>query len=501
MSELHLPWIELAVFVPLVCAFVARGASADRARRLAIIASAISLASSLALWCDLALVHAFEAHDRWTLFRWLPGGDPFVVDELSAPLLPLASLQFLLTFVVTLRAKATRFSFALTLISESLVLATLATKSPWLITATMAAAVLPPAVQIRRRGGSSGVFLAHMGLFVALLLAGVSLRQFTAPESGLALLGTVAIAAAVLIRSAAAPFHLWFIDQFDRSSFGSAILFVTPMTGAYVALRLLLPNAPDAVLSGVSLVSLVTAVYAAGMALVQREARRVYAYLLLSHSSLVLVGLELVSLLGLTGALCVWLSVGLAMAGFGLTVRCVESRVGRIYLDRYNGLHDAAPTLAGMFLLTGLASIGFPGTVGFIAVELMVEGAVQSAPAIGVLILLATALNGIAVMWAYFRIFTGAEHAGTIDLRIRPAERFAVLVFAVLIIGGGLWPQPGVASRRHAADALLKQRMTAVESPLAQTQDTESAASTGGAPLPSPSGPSPGPSLAANDHE
>ena len=39
--------------------------------------------------------------------------------------------------------------------------------------------------------------------------------------------------------------------------------------------------------------SLVTAVYAAGMAVVQREARRFFAYLFLSHASLVLVGLEL----------------------------------------------------------------------------------------------------------------------------------------------------------------------------------------------------------------
>ncbi len=38
------------------------------------------------------------------------------------------------------------------------------------------------------------------------------------------------------------------------------------------------------------------------------------------------------------------------------------------------------PSLAGFFLLTGLASIGFPGTVGFIAMELLIEGAVEYYP-------------------------------------------------------------------------------------------------------------------------
>ena len=51
------------------------------------------------------------------------------------------------------------------------------------------------------------------------------------------------------------------------------------------------------------LVSLATAAYAAGMAVVQREARRFFAYLFLSHASLILVGLELHTTVSLTGAL------------------------------------------------------------------------------------------------------------------------------------------------------------------------------------------------------
>jgi NADH-quinone oxidoreductase subunit M len=211
-------------------------------------------------------------------------------------------------------------------------------------------------------------------------------------------------------------------------------------------------------LQSIALLSLFTAVYAAGMALVQREARRFFCYLFLSHSSLVLVGLEIATPIGLTGALCVWLSVGLALGGFGLTLRSVEARTGRLSLAEFHGLYEHVPMLAAFFLLTGLASIGFPGTIGFVGAELLLEGAVQVSPLVGTAVVIAAALNGLAVLHAYFRVFTGTRHPGTIDLRSRLPERIAVLVLTVLILGGGLFPQPGVASRHHAAVELLATR-------------------------------------------
>src|SRR4029078_1921206 len=162
----------------------------------------------------------------------------------------------------------------------------------------------------------------------------------------------VLLMAAVLIRSGIVPLHCWMTDLCELASLGTALLFVTPMVGAYAALRLVLPIAPDWVLRSIALLSLLTAVYAACMALVQHEARRFFCYVFLSHSSLVLVGLELATPIGLTGALCIWISVGLALTGFGLTLRAVESRSGRVSLADYHGLYDHAPMLATFFLLT-----------------------------------------------------------------------------------------------------------------------------------------------------
>ncbi len=263
---------------------------------------------------------------------------------------------------------------------------------------------------------------------------------------------------AVLVRCGAVPAHCWLTDWFEHASFGNALLFATPLTGVYLAVRLVLPVAPDWVLQGIGLVSLITAVYAAGMAVVQQEVRRFFAYLFLSHASLVLVGLELHTSLSLAGALGLWFAVTLSLAGFGLTLRALEARYGRLALEKFRGLYEQSPTLAVCFLVTGLASVGFPGTLGFVAAELLVEGAIGAGLAIGIAVVMAAALNGIAVVRAYFLLFTGARHASAVSLTITARERFALLTLTALILGGGLFPQPGVSHLHAVAEKILQVR-------------------------------------------
>src|SRR5205823_5986874 len=161
------------------------------------------------------------------------------------------------------------------------------------------------------------------------------------------------------------------------------------------------------------------------------------------HASLVLVGLELVGgewvepakaehlrTISLTGALALWVSVTLSLGGFGLTLRALEARFGRLSLSDFHGLYEHSPALAVCFMLTGLASVGFPCTLGYVAAELLVDGAVEANLAVGAAVVVAAALNGIAVVRAYFRLFTGTRHVSTVSLNITFGERVAVLTLA-----------------------------------------------------------------------
>jgi NADH-quinone oxidoreductase subunit M len=455
MTILHIPWIELAILLPLMGALWVRFLrNPDVARVHSLWISGLSLVCTCAAWLSLDTSghSAALAREQWDFMaRWL-GRDLFVVDELSAPLLPMAALLFLLTELATLRTKVRRFSFASVLVREAVLLATFACREPWAIAILLAIGTIPPWLELRERNKPTRVYVLHMGLFVGLLFAGMIAQPINSQVAAVLLM------AAVLVRSGIVPLHCWMTDLFEHASFGTALLFVTPMVAAYAALRLVLPIAPDWVLRSIAVLSLLTAVYAACMALVQHEARRFFCYVFLSHSSLVLVGLEVATPLGLTAALCVWLSVGLSLAGFGLTLRSVEARTGRLSLDQFHGLYEHMPMLAILFLVTGLGSIGFPGTLGFVGSELLLEGVRPVYPLVGTAIVAVAALNGLAVLHAYFRVFTGVRHVTSIDLQIRWPEQIAVLIFTALILGGGLYPQPGVESRYHAAVKLIESR-------------------------------------------
>jgi NADH-quinone oxidoreductase subunit M len=458
MSELHLPWLQLAILLPLAGAlWASRLRDPEAAQRTSVLFGLLALACTVGAWMEFSTLSAIMAHDPWSLASRVLGHDPFVIDEINAPLLPMSALISFVTALATLRTKVRRFSFTFALVSESILLATFACQNPWGIISLLAIGTLPPMWELSSRRKPIRVFALHMSVFVVLLAVGWALIEHSGAAAP-SIAGVCMVSSAVLLRSGIAPLHVWITDFFEHAAFGTALLFATPMAAVYAAVRLLLPVAPPWVLQTIAIFSLFTAVYAAGMALVQREARRFFCYVLLSHSSLVLVGLEMATPLGLTGALCLWMSVGLALTGFGLTLRSIEARIGPISLTAYHGLYEHTPTLAVFFLLTGLASIGFPGTIGFVGSELLVAGAVGAFPLVGVAVVLAAALNGIAVLLAYFRIFTGRRQVASVSLASGLPERLAVLTLSILILAGGLFPQPSLRSRRQAATRIIDSR-------------------------------------------
>lgn len=476
MSELHWPWLEFAILVPLFGALViSRIGSSDRARTWTLWILAASVVLTIGAWLDFLRLHAVEAHDRWDLLQSLTGRDLLVLDEFSAPLLALVSSLGFLTVLGTLKTKVQRVSFPSLLIGQALTLATFSTRESWLLIGLLLASLVPPWWELRSRGKRVGVYWFHMGLFALFLAIGWWLVKATEDGGAWHYFGGVLLVVAVLLRSGVAPLHCWMTDLFEHAAFGSAILFVAPMAGAYAAVRLVVPEAPDWSLKLLVWASVFTSVYAAGMALVQREARRFFVYLFLSHASMVLVGLETATTEALAGGLSVWFATSLSLAGFGLTLRAIESRLGRLSLDRYHGLYEHMPNLAVLFLVTGLASVGFPGTIGFVSTELLVDGVIHRYPWAGLAMVSAAALNGIAVLQAYFRLFTGPRHPTSVDLRSRAAEGVAVLTLVVVMIGGGIYPQPFLASRSRAAEHLLEDRAAARHQPMRHGEESSEA--------------------------
>src|SRR5438552_870731 len=207
------------------------------------------------------------------------------------------------------------------------------------------------------------------------------------------------------------PFHAWVPEVFDHGRLGPAILFNAPQVGAYMTVVLIVPRASPEMLRIIALLALGTAVYGAALALVQSSARRACGYLFMSQSALVMAGLDCTSVTALAGGLLVWLSAGLAFAGLARCVLGLEARRGRLDLTTYHGGYERTPVLAISFLTMGLACTGFPGTLGFVGQELLVNGAVDAFPVMGFAVVAASALTGLAVLRMYFSLFCGRSDA------------------------------------------------------------------------------------------
>lgn len=451
MIVLPLSWLEAAILLAAFGAVaVSRLRNLERAWRWGV------CFTSLVLLCTIAASFGFyfqEANRKdagWSLQTYFFNRPYFGLDELNAPLLPAVALLHFLTALATARTRMRSFSLTWSLSAEAAHLAKFSCTDSIVLIVLLTLGAILPLVELLNRGQPVRVYVLHMILFLALLWSGGLLLGGTA--------AAVVLLAAVLIRCGVVPFHCWITAWCEQASLGIALLYLLPLTGVYAAIRLVLPLAPDWLLSGLGLLSLTTAFYAASMALVQRDTRRFFAYFFLSHASLVLVGLQLHTLVSLTGALSLWFSILLSLGGFGLVLRAVESRFGELSLGQHRGLYEQAPMLAVSFLLTGLAGIGFPSTLGFIASDLIVEGAVGVHLFVGLAVLATGALNGIAILRVYLLLFTGARHTSTVSLDITRRERIMVLTLAALIVGGGLFPQWGLSSRQRAAETILEGR-------------------------------------------
>lgn len=437
-----LPWTDLCVILPCVGAgLVGLVRSIETAWRWTTVILMLVLVASMVSWVSFR-----QGTQTYLVFS---------VDELTSLLLPLVALLHFLLVFATARVKLNRMSLSGHLFSESLRLGMFATspEQPWLLIALLILSMVPPWIEIVRRGNSPRIFLAHMIPFAILLILGWLLVC-----SGASALGSFLLLLAMLLRIGTFPVHLWISDLFNQASFGTAILFVTPLSGVFMTLRLVMPIAPDWMLESTGLLSLLTGLYAAGMATVQNDVRRFFAYLFLSHGSLVLVGLELHTRVSLTGALCLWVSISLSLGGLGLILRAIESRFGKLTLENYQGLYQQSPALAIGFLITGLSSVGFPGTLGFIAAELLIDGAINANIFVGISLVLISTINGIAVLRAYFLLFTGAKSFTSVPLGISFREQLAVLALIVLLLGGGLYPQLGISDRQSSVASITRLR-------------------------------------------
>jgi NADH-quinone oxidoreductase subunit M len=234
--------------------------------------------------------------------------------------------------------------------------------------------------------------------------------------------------------------------------------------GGYGFLRFSLPMFPDASLYFTPLVytlSIIAIVYTSLVALAQQDMKKLIAYSSVAHMGYVTLGLFTGTAQGIEGAVFQMLSHGIVSAALFLCVGVVYDRMHTREISRYGGLVHRMPRYAAIMMVFTMASVGLPGTSGFVGEFLVLAGAFLANTWVAALAASGLILGAMYMLMLYRRVIFGKlEHddlKSIQDITWREAAIFAPLV--LLVFWMGIYPssfldgiQPAVAETlRHAA--------------------------------------------------
>jgi NADH-quinone oxidoreductase subunit M len=258
------------------------------------------------------------------------------------------------------------------------------------------------------------------------------------------------------------PVHTWLPDaHVEAPTAGSVILAgVLLKMGAYGFLRFSLPMMPDASVAFTPLVytlSIIAVVYTSLVALVQEDMKKLIAYSSVAHMGFVTLGIFTGTRQGIDGALFQMLSHGIVSGALFLCVGVVYDRLHTRQIARYGGLVERMPRYAAVFMLFTMASVGLPGTSGFVGEFLVLAGAFQANTWAAAFAALGVILGAAYMLYLYRRVIFGRltrdDLRQMLDLSRREIALFAPLIVVVLWMG--IYPKPVLDVFSASVDQLV----------------------------------------------
>ncbi|WP_144186679.1 NADH-quinone oxidoreductase subunit M [Elioraea rosea] len=265
------------------------------------------------------------------------------------------------------------------------------------------------------------------------------------------------------------PLHTWLPDaHVEAPTAGSVILAgVLLKMGGYGFLRFSIPMMPDATVELAPFIfalSVIAVVYTSLVALAQTDIKKLIAYSSVAHMGLVTLGLFTLNQQGIEGAIFQMLSHGVVSGALFLCVGVIYDRMHTREIAAYGGLASTMPRYALLFMLFTMASVGLPGTSGFVGEFLAIVGAWQVSKLLALLAASGMVLGAGYMLYLYRRVIFGAltkeNLKGLGDLSPREIAVFAPL--AVLTLWMGIYPTTFTAFFDQSVSRLIAQHQAAI---------------------------------------
>jgi len=253
---------------------------------------------------------------------------------------------------------------------------------------------------------------------------------------------------AFAIKAPLFPFHTWLPDAGAEAPAGGAALLVGVLdkVGTFGFLRYCLPLFPEAsryFAKTILILSVIGVLYAAFLAMGQRDMKRLVAYTSVAHFGFIGLGIFAFTTQGGTGAVLYMVNHGLATGLLFIVVGFLVARGKSRQIGDYGGAAAVTPRLGGAFLIAGLAALALPGLSTFISEFLTLVGTFTRHKALAILGTTGIILAALYVLLLYQRTMQGPvgdRVAAFKDLKLR--ETLAIAPLVVLIVALGIYPKP-----------------------------------------------------------
>ncbi len=261
------------------------------------------------------------------------------------------------------------------------------------------------------------------------------------------------------------PLHTWLPDAHTEApTIGSVDLAsILLKIGGYGFIRFLFPMFPFAtrVLAlPIVVLGVISILYGALVATMQRDIKRLVAYSSVSHMGFIVLGLFALNPISASGSVVQMVNHGLSTGALFILVGFLYERTHSRLIAEHSGLLRATPVYGGLFLVVALSSLALPGLNGFVGEFPILLGSFQTVGWLSVLGTFGMVFAALYILWAYQRMFHGpveGKAVGMADLNLREIVAMAPIV--ALIVGIGVYPQPLYRRIEPTVSAIIEEQV------------------------------------------
>ena len=259
------------------------------------------------------------------------------------------------------------------------------------------------------------------------------------------------------------PFHTWLPDAAKSATAGTSVLLlgVLDKVGTYGMIRFCLSIFPDATKTFTPVIivlSLISILYGAFLAIGAKDIKRLIAYTSISHFGFITLGIFAMTTQAQSGATLYMFNHAFSTAALFLVAGWMATRRGSSTIADFGGLQRITPIMAWSFFIAGLSSLALPGLSSFVSEFLVLVGTYTRYPVAAIIATFGIVLAALYILIPVQRALHGPTTPGNENLKdLNLREKVAIAPVIAIIVVLGFYPAPLLNIINPAAAKVVSQ--------------------------------------------